>query len=220
MTSKFIAGALAGAVTLSCLVVEQAHAVTVYTYTGNNFDAAFIIDGTPPAGTYDTSMRVTASFTVAAPLLPNADFDVIGAMNFSFRDGRNEITPANVAPGTFAHVYTDALGSIENWLLSIGSPGGPGFVGQTWVLIQTTGGDDFASTKICVTPSAIGCSGFFSDFAESRVRGTWTVAEIDTTPLPAALPLFATGLGALGLLGLRRKRRLSTSLISNEKLTG
>jgi len=29
----------------------------------------------------------------------------------------------------------------------------------------------------------------------------------DATPLPAALPLFATGLGALGLLGWRRKRR-------------
>ena len=28
-----------------------------------------------------------------------------------------------------------------------------------------------------------------------------------TTPLPAALPLFATGLGALGLLGWRRKRK-------------
>ena len=29
------------------------------------------------------------------------------------------------------------------------------------------------------------------------------------TPLPAALPLFATGLGALGLLGWRRKRKFS-----------
>ena len=28
-----------------------------------------------------------------------------------------------------------------------------------------------------------------------------------TTPLPAALPLFATGLGASGLLGWRRKRK-------------
>jgi len=27
------------------------------------------------------------------------------------------------------------------------------------------------------------------------------------TPLPAALPLFATGLGAMGLFGWRRKRR-------------
>jgi hypothetical protein len=31
--------------------------------------------------------------------------------------------------------------------------------------------------------------------------------SVDTTPLPAALPLFATGLGALGLLGWRRRRK-------------
>ena len=31
--------------------------------------------------------------------------------------------------------------------------------------------------------------------------------EFSATPIPAALPLFATGLGALGLLGWRRKRR-------------
>jgi hypothetical protein len=31
--------------------------------------------------------------------------------------------------------------------------------------------------------------------------------EIGTTPIPAALPLFATGLGAMGLLGWRRKRK-------------
>ena len=30
-------------------------------------------------------------------------------------------------------------------------------------------------------------------------------------PLPAALPLFATGLGALGLLGLRRKRKANAA---------
>jgi len=33
------------------------------------------------------------------------------------------------------------------------------------------------------------------------------VLIVGTTPLPAALPLFASGLGALGLLGWRRKRR-------------
>ena len=32
-------------------------------------------------------------------------------------------------------------------------------------------------------------------------------AKINPTPLPAALPLFATGLSALGLLGWRRKRK-------------
>ena len=32
-------------------------------------------------------------------------------------------------------------------------------------------------------------------------------ADLPSTPLPAALPLFASGLGALGLLGWRRKRK-------------
>ena len=40
----------------------------------------------------------------------------------------------------------------------------------------------------------------------------WPVPEsgnlvIGTTPLPAALPLFASGLGAMGLLGWRRRRK-------------
>jgi hypothetical protein len=30
---------------------------------------------------------------------------------------------------------------------------------------------------------------------------------LGSTPLPAAFPLFATGLGALGLFGWRRKRK-------------
>src|SRR5262245_33913269 len=38
---------------------------------------------------------------------------------------------------------------------------------------------------------------------QSAAMPAYTVA---TTPLPDALPLFATGLGALGLLGWRRKR--------------
>jgi hypothetical protein len=37
-------------------------------------------------------------------------------------------------------------------------------------------------------------------------------AFLVTTPLPAALPLFATGLGGLGLLGWRRKRKASAAI--------
>jgi hypothetical protein len=43
------------------------------------------------------------------------------------------------------------------------------------------------------------------NFAATSFFGTLT--ETSTTPLPTALPLFATGLGALGLLGWRRKRK-------------
>ena len=37
--------------------------------------------------------------------------------------------------------------------------------------------------------------------------GVWVATAIPETPLPAALPLFASGLGALGLLGWRRKKK-------------
>jgi hypothetical protein len=40
-----------------------------------------------------------------------------------------------------------------------------------------------------------------------ETAGAFTVSEVGATPLPAALPLFATGLGGLGLLGWRRKRK-------------
>jgi hypothetical protein len=41
----------------------------------------------------------------------------------------------------------------------------------------------------------------------TTVNGIATEAATAATPLPAALPLFATGLGAVGLLGWRRKKK-------------
>ena len=45
--------------------------------------------------------------------------------------------------------------------------------------------------------------------AGQLILANYEIALIDSvvTPLPGALPLFATGLGALGLLGWRRKRK-------------
>jgi hypothetical protein len=39
---------------------------------------------------------------------------------------------------------------------------------------------------------------------------------LTTTPLPAALPLFATGFGAMGLFGWRRKRKNAAALAANQ----
>ena len=44
---------------------------------------------------------------------------------------------------------------------------------------------------------------------ESTTASLFSFTPVGAVPLPAALPLFATGLGALGLLGWRRKRKLS-----------
>jgi hypothetical protein len=56
---------------------------------------------------------------------------------------------------------------------------------------------------------------FFDVFTELSLDGGKTFipsvgstrVNLTNTPLPGALPLFATGLGALGLLGWRRKRK-------------
>ena len=40
-----------------------------------------------------------------------------------------------------------------------------------------------------------------------------TSSELSQTPLPAALPLFAGGLGALGLLGWRRMKKAAASAV-------
>jgi hypothetical protein len=44
-------------------------------------------------------------------------------------------------------------------------------------------------------------------FIESDTGFDFGSPETTATPLPATLPLFATGLGGLGLLGWRRKRK-------------
>jgi hypothetical protein len=44
--------------------------------------------------------------------------------------------------------------------------------------------------------------------------GDWEITLQAATPLPATLPLFATGLGALGLFGWRRKRKNAAAMIA------
>jgi hypothetical protein len=55
-----------------------------------------------------------------------------------------------------------------------------------------------------VGPGTPGVSAAYDPLIELT---SFTVTPVSATPLPAALPLFATGLGALGLLGWRRKRK-------------
>ena len=59
-------------------------------------------------------------------------------------------------------------------------------------------------------------AGYESGYTYNRVTlgGTGEADPLGTTPLPAALPLFATALGGLGLLGWRRKRKNTAAIAS------
>ena len=48
--------------------------------------------------------------------------------------------------------------------------------------------------------------------AGQQIEADFVFDQITDTPVPAALPLFATGLGAMGLLGWRRKRKNAASI--------
>jgi hypothetical protein len=52
-----------------------------------------------------------------------------------------------------------------------------------------------------------------SPYAGFPTSGFWTATfpTVTATPLPASLPLFATGLGVIGLFGWRRKRKAATA---------
>jgi hypothetical protein len=64
-------------------------------------------------------------------------------------------------------------------------------------------------TLITLVQIVCQCGNIFFETASgslgSIVNGT--AVPLSAVPLPTALPLFATGLGALGLLGWRRKRK-------------
>lgn len=120
-------------------------------------------------------------------------------LNFSFQDGHG----ANIANGSG---NPNAGGSgVASIIFSYVTPG----VGLSWVLSNDAtsawflfafndgGGPDAdfddlvgVARVYCATPNGAAC------------------ANIPQTPLPAALPLFAGGLGALGWFASRRKRKI------------
>jgi hypothetical protein len=66
--------------------------------------------------------------------------------------------------------------------------------------------DNLIPSDPCVNGTVCEVSGAIVAYDSPVQVGTFEVT-ISQTPIPAALPLFATGLGGLGLLGWRRKRK-------------
>ena len=96
--------------------------------------------------------------------------------------------PTGTTSGTYDHLFDMTLASSYN----------PAFV--------TANGGSVAIAEAVLFAGIIAGNAYLNihttNFGGGEIRGF--LAE---TPLPAALPLFATGLGALGLLGWRRKRK-------------
>jgi hypothetical protein len=133
-------------------------------------------------GLYGADLNYSASFVIPPPqFLPDPDI-VVGPGSLSINNGLSNYVPFTKLSLSLTFSLTNFLsGNLSNILSgSIFWPNSCDFVGQQIV-----------------------CAG--EGAAPHIVSGSLT--PIPTVPLPATLPLFATGLGALGLLGWRRKRK-------------
>jgi len=99
--------------------------------------------------------------------------------------------------------------------------------GNRWDLTLFSGSGDLLGLVLSLTPPAatlLGYAGGGFEIASlldpkcnnyscqlSSSQGSLTTGPV-TTPLPAALPLFSTGLGAMALLGWRRKRKNASAI--------
>jgi hypothetical protein len=156
---------------------------------GPNFSATWTFS----YGTTDTISGATLEIGLldgdsAAPGSQVASYSIGGIDLTSLLNTAMEATPGANSVEVY---YTITLPSSTFSILASGSP-------TVSLMLQGPGLGVLGTTPF---------NGAALDFS------TITIDTVTATPLPAALPLFATGLGALGLLGWRRKRKARASLL-------
>ena len=76
--------------------------------------------------------------------------------------------------------------------------------------IANTVPEEFFLLTLILNPGSQFIANRFGETTDHKVKFlSATFEPVPQVPIPGALPLFATGLGVLGLLGWRRKRKLS-----------
>ncbi|MGD0420377.1 MAG: VPLPA-CTERM sorting domain-containing protein [Xanthobacteraceae bacterium] len=180
MTTKLL-GLLAF---MSLLGFSPASADTIYTYMGNDF--------TSISGSYTSTEMVTGTIDLATALGDNFGLGPISPVSYSFSDGQQTLTNTNsyISNNLFE---TDSAGTIDQWLWGVFNP-----------LLYTSQIDTYNTSGLIVEDAVFTPTSLAFNLGNP---GTWTTS-VATTPLPAALPLFASGLGVIVVLGRQRKRKI------------
>ena len=128
----------------------------------------------------------TFNFITATRTFINGTLDLVG---FSRGFSSAGIGGSDLYDGPFNPVF-------DGWHMNVSI--GPVFGALDGHLLQWTLSDVVTTGGVLI-------------FDDSFTDVVFTALVAEATPAPAALPLFATGLGALGLLGWRRKRKVTAT---------
>ena len=163
---------------------------------------------TANAATFTYDLTLTQSFGTQG-LFGTGQFVVTGATNSGLFTAPGDLNSLEFnidghvfalgqATGGSGQVVLDGIGHLTSIDYSAPAPI------SLWVVLQAASG--------IVYNYKDDATGHFSRGLITAVLHPGSADEgLISTPLPAALPLFATGLGALGLLGWRRKRKTAAA---------
>jgi hypothetical protein len=172
------------------------------TCTANAFDRlTYSIRFATPTGTgsLPISVGVQASTTLFSS---NGDFaDYIAQVSITGGSGTVLFlnAPATGTGGTSS--VNSSFSFIENQIYTVFME----------VEVDPSGGaNGFGSADPIFTPPLFDSAG--AGITLETSDGIGNNSLVGTTPIPAALPLFATGIGGLGLLGWRRKRKNAAAI--------
>jgi hypothetical protein len=185
--------------------VYQANYVFDVTFGLNNFQCIscqsglgtmnYIFGGAKYGPPHEVSPLISASITIGGATVPVAGtyFSQIFGQNNGDPDGLTEQAHEAYAGATGLALSSE----IQNFNGTVG--GLPSSIQSAFT--YTVGAGDYVASSF-----------FAEDYSSNpdlwiRIAPTSLTVSLDSTPLPATLPLFATGLGAFGLLGWRRKRK-------------
>jgi hypothetical protein len=177
------------------LVINDAGTDPNIIFSVGQFDrgVGFVLDGTTLlAASLGSATRTVSEGTAAS-----------GPITHSFT-GQFLTGGALSSPTSGVIAFTEAGGGISDILTFSYTGGGAGAVATltgTFVSDLDPGGSLLVPLGATLVSEA-------TPFVFSNTNITASAqSDVGAVPLPAALPLFATGLGALGLLGWRRKKK-------------
>jgi hypothetical protein len=164
-----------------------------------------------------STINISGTFSGDSTLTPNGtpgvfvqnltgdgDDTIYGSFTPTSRSTVDFSTPPNITISAGSFTETFAKGTLFGTSTGSGTASGRGTATFTLDFVFTGGTGQFAGDtgEATVTGTITSTSA-----TTESITGTYTGTLTAATPLPAALPLFATGLGTLGLLGWRRKRK-------------